>query len=205
MNTEQRILDAALKVFASEGYTGATTRRIAEEANVAEVTLFRKFQSKENLLKEVLIKNRASFSTQDESLFQVREDDSDLKSNLCILGKKISDIMRDKKRGGKYHMFMLMLFEEGRRRPEVAEILLSVFQVNIGRLSDYFEMQIKNGKIRDINPRSAALAFVSYFAHISLLTGIFGDSFLGDIDEEIERFIDIFTRGILKVESMENR
>lgn len=205
MSTEQRILDAALKVFASEGYTGATTRRIAEEANVAEVTLFRKFQSKENLLKEVLIKNRASFSTLDESLFQVRENDSDLRADLYILGKKISDIMRDKKRGGKYHMFMLMLFEEGRRRPEVAEILLSVFQVNIGRLSDYFEMQIKNGKIRNINPRSAALAFVSYFAHISLLTGIFGDSFLGDIDEEIERFIDIFTRGILKVENIENR
>ena len=58
MSTEQRILDAALKVFASEGYTGATTRKIAEEANVAEVTLFRKFQSKENLLREVLIKNR---------------------------------------------------------------------------------------------------------------------------------------------------
>jgi TetR/AcrR family transcriptional regulator len=203
MSTEQRILDAALKVFASEGYTGATTRRIAEEANVAEVTLFRKFQSKENLLKEVLIKNRASFSTLDESLFRIGDDD--LKADLCILGKKISDIMRDKKRGGKYHMFMLMLFEEGRRRPEVAEILLSVFQANIGRLSDYFEMQIKNGKIRNINSRSAALTFVSYFAHISLLTGIFGDSFLGDIDEEIERFIDIFTRGILKVESMENR
>ncbi len=204
MGTEQRILDAALKVFASEGYTGATTRRIAEEANVAEVTLFRKFQSKENLLKEVLIKNRASFSTQDEALFQIRED-ADLQTDLCILGKNISDIMRDKKRGGKYHMFMLMLFEEGRRRPEVAEILLSVFQANIGRLSEYFEMQIKNGKMRDINPRSAALAFVSYFAHISLLTGIFGDSFLGDIDEEIERFIDIFTRGILKGEDMENR
>lgn len=205
MSAEQRILDAALKVFASEGYTGATTRRIAEEANVAEVTLFRKFQSKENLLKEVLIKNRASFSALDESLFQVREGDSDLQADLYILGKRISDIMRDKKRGGKYHMFMLMLFEEGRRRPEVAEILLSVFQVNIGRLSDYFEMQIKNGKIRNINSRSAALAFVSYFAHISLLTGIFGDSFLGNIDEEIERFIDIFTRGILKVESIENR
>ena len=72
MSTEQRILDAALKVFASEGYTGATTRRIAEEANVAEVTLFRKFQSKENLLREVLIKNRAAFSSLD-NLFQTRK------------------------------------------------------------------------------------------------------------------------------------
>ena len=70
MTAEQRILEAALKVFASEGYTGATTRRIAEEANVAEVTLFRKFQSKENLLREVLLQNRAAFSTL-ENLFQI--------------------------------------------------------------------------------------------------------------------------------------
>ncbi|OPY19003.1 MAG: putative DNA-binding transcriptional regulator [Methanomethylovorans sp. PtaU1.Bin093] len=65
MDAEQRILNAALKVFASEGYTGATTRRIAKEANVAEVTLFRKFRSKENLLRDVLIKNRAAFSALD--------------------------------------------------------------------------------------------------------------------------------------------
>ncbi|HWR25325.1 MAG TPA: TetR/AcrR family transcriptional regulator C-terminal domain-containing protein, partial [Methanosarcina sp.] len=90
----------------------------------------------------------------------------------------------------------------GRRRPEVAEILSSVFQMNIARLSEYFEMQIKNGKMRNVNPQSAALAFISYFAHISLLTGVFGDSFLGDNDEEIERFVDIFTKGILKAEDM---
>jgi len=201
MSTEQRILDAALKVFASEGYTGATTRRIAEEANVAEVTLFRKFHSKENLLKEVLIKNRASSSSLDDYLSRIKED-TDFQIDLCILGKKILDIMRDKKRGGKYHMFMLMLFEEGRRRPEVAEILSSVFQMNIARLSEYFEMQIRNGKMRNVNPRSTALAFISYFAHISLLTGVFGDSFLGDTDKEIERFVDIFTKGILKVEDL---
>ena len=203
MTAEQRILDAALKVFASEGYTGATTRRIAEEANVAEVTLFRKFQSKENLLREVLLQNRDAFSTM-ENLFQIKED-LDLETDLHILGKNIAKVMKDKKNDGKRHMFMFMLFEEGRRRPEVAEILSSFIQMNITRLTEYFELQIKNGKMRNINPRSAALTFVSYFVYTSLLRGVFGDSFLGDSDEEIERFIDIFTKGILKVEDMKTR
>ncbi|HET8686029.1 MAG TPA: TetR/AcrR family transcriptional regulator [Methanosarcina sp.] len=202
-DTEQRILDAALRVFASEGYTGATTRRIAEEANVAEVTLFRKFQSKENLLREVLIKNRAVFSTLD-SLFQI-ETNIDLETDLRNTGRNVAKAMKDKKRDGKYRMFMAMLFEEGRRRPEVAEVLSSVFQMNISHLSNYFELQIKNGKMRNVNPRSAALAFISYFAHVSLLTGVFGEGFLGDSDEEIERFIDIFTKGILKVENIKTR
>ena len=202
-DTEQRILDAALRVFASEGYTGATTRRIAEEANVAEVTLFRKFQSKENLLREVLLKNRAAFSALDK-LFQP-EKDVDLETDLRILGKNIAKVMKNNKEDGKRRMLMLMLFEEGRRRPEVAEILSSVFQMNITLLSEYFELQIKNGKMRNINPRSAAITFVSYFVHTSLLRSSLGDSFLGDSDEEIERFIDIFTKGIVKVEDMKTR
>jgi len=200
-NTEQRILDAALRVFASEGYTGATTRRIAEEANVAEVTLFRKFKSKENLLKEVLINNRTVFSSLDDLfyLFQ-NEKDVDLETELRILGKNIAKAMRDKKKDSKRRMFMFMLFEEGRRRPEVSEALSAFLQMNIKPLSEYFELQIKNGKMRAINSRSAAITFVSYFVYTSLLREVFGDSFLGDHDEEIERFIDIFTKGILKVE-----
>lgn len=200
-DTEQRILDAALRVFASEGYTGATTRRIAEEANVAEVTLFRKFKSKENLLKEVLINNRTVFSSL-EDLFHIfqNEKDADLETELRILGKKIAKAMKDKKKDSKRRMFMFMLFEEGRRRPEVSEALLSFLQMNIKPLSEYFDLQIKNGKMKTINSRSAAITFVSYFVYTSLLREVFGDSLLGDYNEEIERFIDIFTKGILKVE-----
>jgi TetR/AcrR family transcriptional regulator len=208
MDAEQRILEAALRVFASEGYTGATTRKIAEEANVAEVTLFRKFKSKENLLKEVLKNNRTVFSSLD-SLFQIHND-VDLEAELRILGKNVAKAMKDRKRDSKTHMFMHMLFEEGRRRPEVAEALLSFLQMNIQPLSEYFELQVKNGKMRNINSRSAALTFVSYFVYTSLLRDVLGDSFLGNSflgnsDEEIERFIDIFTNGIIKVDDIETR
>jgi len=202
-DTEQRILDAALKVFASEGYTGATTRRIAEEANVAEVTLFRKFQSKENLLKEVLINNRVMISST-YVLFQV-DNSVDLETELRILGKNIAKIMKNNKEDSKRRMFMFMLFEEGRRRPEVAEVLSTFLQMNIQPLSEYFDLQIKNGKMRNINPRSAALTFVSYFVYTSLLKGVFGDNFLGYGVEEIERFVDIFTKGILKVDDIKTR
>ena len=49
-----RLLEAACKVFAREGLDGATTRAIAREAGVNEVTLFRNFGSKEKLLAEVV-------------------------------------------------------------------------------------------------------------------------------------------------------
>jgi AcrR family transcriptional regulator len=50
MSTQHRILDAALRVFEEAGFRGATTRRIAEEARVNEVTLFRHFGTKDELL-----------------------------------------------------------------------------------------------------------------------------------------------------------
>jgi AcrR family transcriptional regulator len=55
--TRQRLLDAAARVFAREGLTGATTRAIADEAGVNEVTLFRHFQSKDRLIAAVIGEN----------------------------------------------------------------------------------------------------------------------------------------------------
>lgn len=52
--TRQHLLDAAAKVYAEAGFRGATTRKIAEVAGVNEVTLFRQFGSKANLIAEVI-------------------------------------------------------------------------------------------------------------------------------------------------------
>jgi AcrR family transcriptional regulator len=49
-----RILTAAAKVYAQHGWRGATTRRIADEAGVNEVTLFRQFGSKNALFQHML-------------------------------------------------------------------------------------------------------------------------------------------------------
>ena len=47
---DDQILDAALTVVVERGYLGATTRAIAKAAGVNEVTLFRRFGSKDKLL-----------------------------------------------------------------------------------------------------------------------------------------------------------
>jgi AcrR family transcriptional regulator len=48
------LLEAAITVFAESGVRGATTRRIAQEASVNEVTLFRHFKSKDELIHAAL-------------------------------------------------------------------------------------------------------------------------------------------------------
>ncbi len=52
--TKQQLLEAAARVYSELGFRGATTRRIAEEAGVNEVTLFRLFGTKSALIQEAV-------------------------------------------------------------------------------------------------------------------------------------------------------
>ena len=54
MSVRDQILEAAVRIYAEVGYRGATTRRIAAEAGVNEITLFRHFGSKNALLHEAI-------------------------------------------------------------------------------------------------------------------------------------------------------
>lgn len=54
MDTRTAILNAAVQVFSQHGFRGSTTRRIADAAEVNEVTIFRYFGSKEALLNEAI-------------------------------------------------------------------------------------------------------------------------------------------------------
>ena len=52
--SREKLLEAAARVYGAVGFRGATTRRIAEEAGVNEVTLFRLFGSKAALIDEAV-------------------------------------------------------------------------------------------------------------------------------------------------------
>ena len=64
MDAREQLLQAAIKVYSASGVRGATTKRIAQEAGVNEVTLFRHFGSKDALLHEALaLSARALFES----------------------------------------------------------------------------------------------------------------------------------------------
>ena len=53
-DTRDRLIDVTARLFAEAGYHGTTTRRIAQEADLNEVTVFRHFGSKDALIREAL-------------------------------------------------------------------------------------------------------------------------------------------------------
>ena len=74
MTVRDQLLDAAARLYAEAGYRGATTRRIAGQAGVNEVTLFRHFGSKDALIREAIA--RAGQSAVTEPLPQSPRDPS---------------------------------------------------------------------------------------------------------------------------------
>lgn len=58
LNRERAILDAALKVFAAQGYTGASMDAVAAEAGVTKPTLYSYFPSKESLFQAMMLGKR---------------------------------------------------------------------------------------------------------------------------------------------------
>jgi AcrR family transcriptional regulator len=54
MTVRDQLLQAAARLYSEAGYRGATTRRIAMQAGVNEITLFRHFGNKDALMREAI-------------------------------------------------------------------------------------------------------------------------------------------------------
>lgn len=52
VNIEDKILNASIVLFSQQGYNAGTTKEIAREAGVSEMTLFRHFVNKYNLFEK---------------------------------------------------------------------------------------------------------------------------------------------------------
>ncbi|UTB32151.1 MAG: TetR/AcrR family transcriptional regulator [Methanobacterium sp. ERen5] len=89
ISTEDKILDATIELLDNEGLNGATTRKIASEAGVNEVTVFRKFKNKNRLLRAAKERGANQFLLELETLFDIDEDD-DVETYLMTIWKNAS-------------------------------------------------------------------------------------------------------------------
>ncbi len=190
--TKQKILESALRLFSKKGYLGATTREIAKEAGVAEVTLFRHFQSKERLLEGVLknysflpelkhILPEISHLKYEDALFVI------IRSflNSLFLRKDITKIMKTE------------ILTHPEKVTRFFQPFLDELYDTIG--SYFMEMQ-KKGVLREFDARLGGRALLGMiFSYFEVEEFIFQrQSTQEDYEKTIKEFIDIFVRGTLK-------
>lgn len=139
--TRERIIEAAMKVFARDGLHRATTRIIAEEAGVNEVTLFRHFQNKDGLLSAVMI--QAVLSHAKDGIGEEAEWTGDLKKNLLRFAKGFYAMM------ARDEAFLRTMVGEAKRYPDHAQkVIMEAVRPVRARFIANLEAARKAGKIR---------------------------------------------------------
>lgn len=189
-SVEERILKAARIIFSKNGYHRSTTIKIAKEAGVNEITIFRKFKSKENLLIAVVENNlNETLDTLDHIL--CKEKSTDIKTCIKDLGITLKQFLDDRMD------FILMMINEGKIRPDIKDSF-TLFRIKLlEHLRDYFIDQINKGYIQKIDPNVLAYALFSFIFYKSLSEKIFEDELLIDDEKTFEDYTEILINGIL--------
>lgn len=187
-DTRQRILDAALKLFGEIGYTRATTRAIAERAGVNEVTLFRHFGNKQNLLAAcVAAGNQTGFAATFRDQLT-----GDYAADIRTMARlEMADT------AANFEILRLLLCD-AQSVPELRESLAAGASGNLELIADYFREQIAAGVIRaDLDPLVLANAFDSLFSSYVLFANLMGSASAPVIPsaETLESLADLFVRG----------
>jgi len=186
--TRERIIQAAYTVFGNKGYAAATTRAIAAEAGVNEVTLFRHFGNKKNLFK-AMVDTFYDFSGL--SSIPQRLLTGDYRQELNMIGSRIVAVLKERKQ------IYRLLLSEVEAESEVRETMVTLPRRVRQMLAQYFEYQIAQGKMRPVHPEIAAQAFMSMFMAFVTYDTIFGESPIPDIPVEdiVAQFVDLFIAG----------
>ena len=190
--TRDRLLAAAMKVFARDGLHRATTRGIAEEAGVNEVTLFRHFQNKEGLLAAVM--SQAVAAHAGDHLADEAQWTGNLKQNLLRFGRGFYAMLE------RDEAFIRTMVGEAGRHPEHAQrIILEATRPVKARFVANLETARKAGKVRrGIDLAVAADAFTGMLFG-GMLRNTAGCSENYTADTYVETCVDVFAAGLAPV------
>ena len=188
-NTEEKIIKATFDILQREGLAKTTTKKIAEEAGVNEVTIFRKFENKNNLLIATKDFYMKKFTDKLEITFDFSEDD-EMEDYLQRSFQGILDFTADDVN------IIKVALAEVKDSPERKLLIAQITEPVLNKLEKFFEMQIEKGEIREVNTKALALIYYSIMIESVILLQIYGSN--SDLKEKYqnEAFIDILYNGI---------
>ena len=189
--TGEKIVKATFDIIKREGIAKATTKKISAEAGFNEVTIFRKFENKNNLIEitkeyytQILIsKLEDAFDfTGDEKVEEYLQNNfigllnlSDEDFGIIKVGMEEAGDVSDRKR-----------------------LLSQITDAIISKFEAYFKLQIEKGAIRDVDARVLGVLCYSMTFQSIILYRIYNDA--DDIEKEEygKNYLDILFNGIKK-------
>lgn len=145
---DNQVFRAVTKLLVEKGYAGTTTKQIAEEANINEVTLFRKYGSKAQLV----IQSIAERATRDD-IHSVVQYSGDIEADLLTI---LTRYMAFAEEHGE---FFPIILSEMSRYPELAGALDTPMRLmqTIGALLERYQQE---GTLAQEPPMSAVVSLI---------------------------------------------
>lgn len=183
--TSKKIMKVALKLFSEQGYYPTTTKQIAEETGVNELTIFRHFGSKSNLFQatteEYIVDSKIDLILKDT-------EDLSFEEAMFIITNRIYKLFIQ---NTKLYKVQMKLSDN-----EKDFVKLKLSRKIISVLKDYFKELKENNKIKG-EPEIMAVTL------INSLLGAFTIEILGDytvsnikweelVEEHTKQFVSLY-------------
>lgn len=188
--TSQKIIDAAMILVRDKGYVATTTKEIARVAGVNECTLFRKFESK----KDIVLQGANQTGWRANVTPEIFENVTwDLRKDLEIFMRAYIDRMTPD----------FVNLSIGLRAPqlydETKQLIMKVPQAFLATFTDYLNKMCEMGKIPEKDFKTLALTVFSATFGYTFLKASFGRE-LTDVEKEeyIKESVQMFTEGIIQ-------
>ena len=176
-STDLKIIKSTFGILQREGFAKATTKKIASEAGVNEVTIFRNFSNKNNLVE----------LTKDYYLqLLIGKLEEYLKiSFFGILSLSEEDLS-----------IIRVAMEEVREDPEKDILISEITDVILNKLEEFFKIKIEKGIIREVNPKSLAIMCFGMLFQSVILWKIYNKDLEFETNSYADDLINIMFEGI---------
>ena len=170
---DEEIYRAVVQVISERGYAGATTKQMADAANVSEVTLFRKYESKLQLVQQAIV-------------FLVSQ--ADFEAATQYTGDLAADLLRVvqayQESAVQNGQFIFVILAEMQRYVEMADLIdvpLGIFR-RIGELLARYQAE---GQLQSENPIHALTALLGPLIYVDMLHKAMGDEVIPPLNLEL--------------------
>lgn len=183
--TKNAIFEAAIKVFSSSGYNGATMDDIALTAGVAKGTLYYHFKSKEEIFKYIV---KEGMNKIKENVQKNVDNEEDIVSKLKVLCKVQIDLVY--KNRDFFKVIISQLWGTELRQLELRDIVQNYIML----IEKYLSEAMENGIIKNGSTSLKAYTFFGALCSTIVYELINEDTI--NLDEIIENLTDYLLKGM---------
>ena len=188
-STDEKIIVATFSILQKEGAKKATTKKIAKEAGVNEVTIFRKFETKNNLIEIVKDYYLEIFISKMREIFDFTGDE-EIEEYLKRCFRRVLNLPETD------FSVIKIAMEEVRDIPDKKLLISNITDSVLVKLEDFFKLQNEKGNIREVNPKVVALMCFSLIFQSVILWKIYNKDLEFETNYYADDLINIMIEGI---------